>query len=71
MILKIIKAIIFAALMTLIYFISANIAYYHFNGETMFANIHYYAWVQYSIGAAPMFAGALVVELLRKFLGRE
>jgi len=71
MIAKIIKAVIFAGLMTGVYFIAANIAYYHFNGETMFANIHYYAWVQYAIGAAPMFVGALIVELLRTFLARK
>lgn len=71
MFLKIAKAIGFALLITSLYIIAANIAYYVFNGETMFHHFHYFAWVQYALGAALMLVGALALEIIRAFTGNK
>jgi hypothetical protein len=39
--------------------------------QTMFHNIHYYAWVQYAEGAGMMFIVSFILELLRNLLGKK
>ncbi len=65
MLLKFIWSVVYAGIMTIVYGIAANIAYYIFNGQTMIHDFHYYAWVQYAYAAGFMFVLAFVVELIR------
>lgn len=65
MLLRIIKSVLYAALTTVIYFISANIGYYYFNRQSMFADIYFYEWLEYAIVAGIIMVCSVVIELFR------
>ncbi len=68
---KILSSTLYAALITVIYFIAANIGYYLFNRRTMFADVYFYEWVEYAIVAGIMFFCTLVVELIRNVFTKK
>lgn len=68
MILNILRALGFSVFITIIYQIAANISYYLFHGETMFANLHGYSWVEYSIAGGILFLGVFLFDLTRRLL---
>ncbi len=68
---KILSSTLYAALITVIYFIAANIGYYLLNRRTMFADVYFYEWVEYAIVAGIMFFCTLVVELIRNVFTKK
>ena len=68
----ILKSLVAAAIYTLLFFGVVNICYWRYNmHQTMFHNIHYYAWVQYAEGAGMMFAAAFIFEMIRHLLRKK
>lgn len=59
---------LYAALITFIYFIGANLGYYLFNRRTMFADIFFYEWVEYALVAGFVFFCMLIIEWVRNFI---
>lgn len=61
----IMKSVFYAALTTVVYFISANIGYYFINRQSMFADIYFYDWVEYAVVAGIIMICSVVIELFR------
>jgi hypothetical protein len=62
---KILKSVFYAALTTVVYFIAANLGYYYFNRQSMFADIYFYEWVEYAGVAGVIMVCSVVIELFR------
>lgn len=58
----------YSIIVTFIYATAANICYFLFRGETMFANPHGYSWVEYAIAAGILFGGVFFFDLTRRLL---
>jgi hypothetical protein len=66
------KSLVFAVIYTAIFFAVVNFFYWRYNmHQTMFHNIHYYAWVQYAEGAGGMFILSFIFEMIRNSLGKK
>lgn len=65
---KILGALGSSILITLIYTVAANISYYLFRGETMYANLHGYAWVEYVIAGGIILGAVFFSDLTRRLL---
>ncbi|ABW66001.1 hypothetical protein [Desulfosudis oleivorans] len=68
MIVSILGAVGYSVLITAIYAVAANICYFLFHGENMFANLHGYVWVEYVISAGIIFGAVFFFELTRRLL---
>ncbi|MDY6906169.1 MAG: hypothetical protein SWH61_15970 [Thermodesulfobacteriota bacterium] len=68
---KIVKALAYAGIVTLLYIIAANLVYYYFNGVTMMENWHYYDWVEYAYSAGLLMIAVSVLEMARALLRRD
>jgi hypothetical protein len=61
----ILKSLLYAAITTVVYFISANIGYYYINRQSMFYDIYFYEWFEYVVVAAIIMICSVVIELFR------
>lgn len=64
---KIVKAVLYSGVITVIYFIAANLLYYVFNRQTMFADPYFYEWVEYLVVAGILFVCVSLMEIARNF----
>lgn len=67
MYLKIFKSLLYSGVITVIYFIAANLMYWVFNRQSMFADPYFYEWVEYLVVAGVIFVCMSVTELVRNF----
>lgn len=68
---KVLKSMLYAALITMVYVIAANLVYYYIFRRTMFADIYYYEWVQYLAVAIIMFFCTALIEVVRSLMGAK
>lgn len=71
MIRKIFFALLYADVIALLYVIIANIIYYFTYGNTMWANWHYYSWVQYAYTAGLFLIAVSILEIIRAVIARK
>lgn len=65
MFLKIFKSVLYSGVITVIYFIAANIMYWVFNRQSMFADPYFYEWVEYLVVAGVIFVCVSLMEMVR------
>ena len=65
MFLKITKSVVYSGAITIIYFIAANLMYWVFNRQSMFADPYFYEWVEYLVVAGVIFVSVTLMEMVR------
>lgn len=68
---KVLKSLLYASLITIVYAIASNLVYYYIFRRTMFADIYYYEWVQYVVVAVIMFICTALIEVVRNLMGTK
>jgi hypothetical protein len=68
MIVSILGAVGYSVLITAIYAVAANICFFLFHGESMYANLHGYVWVEYAIAGGIILGSVFFFDITRRLL---